>query len=115
MRIDCVPAVQFWHRAARVSAPAGALQLFEVMSRFLSPYQLNPFNYNPLRQLILQSIDFERLRQGSAIKLFLSATNVRMGKIKVFTDKEITADCVLAIDAHEDVICREPAIVTARE
>jgi NTE family protein len=87
---------EFWDGVARVSAPFGALQLFEVMSRFLSPYQLNPFNYNPLRQLIRQVIDFGRLRQGSAIKLFLSATNVRTGKIKVFTDKEITADCVLA-------------------
>jgi NTE family protein len=87
---------EFWSGVARVSAPSGALQLFEVMSRFLSPYQLNPFNYNPLRQLIGRVIDFERLRQGSAIKLFLSATNVRTGKIKVFTDKEITADCVLA-------------------
>jgi NTE family protein len=87
---------EFWHGVARVSAPSGALQLFEVVSRFLSPYQLNPFNYNPLRQLIQQVIDFEGLRQGSAVKLFLSATNVRTGKIKVFTDKEITADCVLA-------------------
>jgi NTE family protein len=86
----------FWHGVARVSAPSGALQLFEVMSRFLSPYQLNPFNHNPLRELIRQAIDFERLRQCSAIKLFLSATNVRTGKIKVFTDREITADCVLA-------------------
>src|SRR5262245_13385423 len=87
---------EFWLGVARISAPFGALQLFEVVSRFLSPYQLNPFNYNPLRQLIRQVIDFERLRQGSAIKLFLPATNVRTGKIKVFTDKEITADCVLA-------------------
>jgi NTE family protein len=86
---------EFWHGVARISAPFGALQLFEVLSRFLSPYQLNPFNYNPLRQLI-RLIDFERLRQESAIKLFMSATNVRTGKIKVFTDKEITADCVLA-------------------
>jgi NTE family protein len=87
---------EFWSGVARVSAPSGALQLFEVMSRFLSPYQLNPFNYNPLRQLIREIIDFERLRQCSAIKLFLCATNVRTGKIKVFTDREITADCVLA-------------------
>jgi NTE family protein len=86
---------EFWHGVARISAPFGALQVFEALSRFLSPYQLNPFNYNPLRQLI-RFIDFERLRQGSAVKLFLSATNVRTGKIKVFTDKEITADCVLA-------------------
>ena len=82
---------EFWHGVARVSAPSGALQLFEIMSRFLSPYQLNPFNYNPLRQLTRQVIDFERLRQGSAIKLFLSATNVRTGKIKVFTDEERSA------------------------
>jgi NTE family protein len=87
---------EFWHGVARVSAPFGALHLFEIVSRFLSPYQLNPFNYNPLHQLIRQVINFERLRQGSAIKLFLSATNVGTGKIKVFTDKEITADCVLA-------------------
>ena len=87
---------EFWLGVARISAPFGALQFFEVVSRFLSPYQLNPFNYNPLRQLIRRVIDFERLRQGSAIKLFLPATNVRTGKIKVFTDKEITADCVLA-------------------
>ena len=65
--------------------------MFEIVSRFLSPYQLNPFNYNPLRHLIRQVIDFERLRQGSAIKLFLPATNVRTGKIKVFTDEERSA------------------------
>jgi NTE family protein len=87
---------EFWLGVARVSAPLGVLQLFEIVSRFLSPYQVNPFNYNPLRRLIRDVVDFERLRQGSAIKLFVSATNVRTGKIKVFTDKEITVDCVLA-------------------
>jgi NTE family protein len=106
----------FWNRVARLAAvfsplqPAaiehevhnrghenGAANLwFEIVSRFLSPYQLNPFNYNPLRHLIGHVVDFERLRQDSAIKLFLSATNVRTGKVKIFTDKEITADCVLA-------------------
>jgi NTE family protein len=87
---------EFWNAVARASAPFSALQLFQAVLRFLSPYQFNPFDYNPLRQIILQLIDFERLRQNSTIKLFVSATNVRTGKIKVFTDKEITADCVLA-------------------
>src|SRR5499427_2628447 len=50
---------EFWLGVARVSAPLGALQLFELVSRFLSPYQLNPFNYNPLRQPIRRVIDFE--------------------------------------------------------
>jgi NTE family protein len=87
---------EFWNAVARASAPFSALQLFQAVLRFLSPYQFNPFDYNPLRQIILQLIDFQRLRQNSTIKLFVSATNVRTGKIKVFTDKEITADCVLA-------------------
>jgi NTE family protein len=87
---------EFWNAVVRASAPFGALRLLEAVLRFLSPYQFNPFDYNPLRQIIRQLIDFERLRQDSAIKLFVSATNVRTGKIKVFTDKEITADCVLA-------------------
>jgi NTE family protein len=51
----------FWHRVARLAAPFGALQLFELLSRFLSPYQLNPFNYDPLRHLLEQIIDFDRL------------------------------------------------------
>src|SRR6266850_2261605 len=67
-----------------------------MMSRVLSPYQWNPLNYNPLRGVIEQAVDFGALRGGSAVKLFLTATNVRTGKVKVFTDKEVTADCVLA-------------------
>jgi NTE family protein len=69
---------------------------FEAVSLFFSPYQLNPLDYNPLRQFIEATLDFDRLRRRSAIKLFLCATNVRSGKVKVFTDREITADCVLA-------------------
>jgi len=70
--------------------------MFDVMSRVLSPNQFNPLKYNPLRHVIRQVVDFDRLRQCSAVKLFLSATNVRTGKVKVFTDKEISVDCVLA-------------------
>jgi len=70
--------------------------VFDMMSRVLSPYQWNPLNYNPLRGVIEQAVDFGALRGGSAVKLFLTATNVRTGKVKVFTDKEVTADCVLA-------------------
>jgi NTE family protein len=70
--------------------------MFDLMSRVLSPYQWNPINYNPLRPVIEQAVDFALLRSRSAVKLFLSATNVRSGKIKVFTGAEISADCVLA-------------------
>jgi NTE family protein len=45
----------------------------EALAHFASPYQLNPFNYNPLKKLIEESVDFDRVRQQDAIKLFLSA------------------------------------------
>jgi NTE family protein len=67
------------------------------VTRMLSPYQFNPLNYNPLRDLVEQSIDFEVLqRPDCPVKLFLSATNVRTGKVKVFAGKEISVDAVMA-------------------
>jgi NTE family protein len=70
--------------------------VFDILSRLLSPYQLNPLNYNPLRNVLEAVVDFERLNRGSAIKLFLSATNVRTCKVRIFTCREVTADAVLA-------------------
>ncbi len=66
------------------------------MLQMFSPYQLNPLNLNPLRQIVQNQIDFEALRRGSPIKLFLSATNVETGKIRVFSGAEISVDAVLA-------------------
>jgi NTE family protein len=56
----------------------------------------NPLNANPLRNVLEEIVDFERLRQQSAVKLFLGATNVRTGKVKVFKTEEIGPDHVLA-------------------
>ncbi len=68
----------------------------DMLSRVFSPYQLNPFNYNPLRSLLEEMVDFERLRRECAVKLFLCATNVRTGKVRVFGNDEISAAHVLA-------------------
>ncbi|AWN39746.1 patatin-like phospholipase family protein [Methylobacterium durans] len=73
-----------------------AFPLFDALTRIVSPYQSNPLNFNPLRQLLESSVDFAALRSGSAVKLFLSATNVRTGKVRVFGADEISADAVLA-------------------
>jgi NTE family protein len=74
-----------------------AFLLFDLVTRLFSPYQLNPFNYNPLRQVLIDTIDFAALRsEYCPVKLFLSATNVRTGKIKVFPNDEIGPDAVLA-------------------
>jgi NTE family protein len=69
----------------------------DFVSRIMSPYQLNPMNWNPLREVLSASVDFEAFRsRPQPIKLFLSATNVRTGKVKVFDGKEVSADTVLA-------------------
>jgi len=69
---------------------------FDILSRFFSPYQLNPFNFHPLRKIVDDGIDFAALRQCRRTKLFVSATAVRTGKIRVFETKEVTTDVLLA-------------------
>jgi len=74
-----------------------AFMIFDLMSRVLSPYQLNPLNHNPLYDVLVQSVDFDRLRSSVCpLKLYLSATNVRTGKIKVFENDVICPQRVLA-------------------
>lgn len=70
--------------------------MFDLASRLWSPYQLNPFGYNPLRELLQQTIDVERIRACDTVKLFISATNVETGKIRVFDHREVTVDAILA-------------------
>ena len=73
-----------------------AFMFMDILSRVMSPYELNPFNFNPLRQVLENSVDFGVLREGCPIKLFLSATNVRTGKVRMFENHEIGPDQVLA-------------------
>jgi NTE family protein len=68
----------------------------EPMTYFASPYQLNPFDINPFRDLLAQTIDFERVRKQTAVKLFLCATNVQTAKAKIFYGKEIEVSHLLA-------------------
>ena len=68
----------------------------DILSRLLSPYELNPLDYNPLRDLLLKQVDFERVRSCEEIKLFLSATSVRNGTVKRFDRNRLTVDHVMA-------------------
>ena len=69
---------------------------FETMTRFVSPYQFNPLNVNPLRQILERCVDFESLRRNGDIKLFVSATNVRTGQLRIFHTHELTLDAAMA-------------------
>ncbi len=64
-------------------------------SRF-SPYQLNPLNLNPLREILAATVDFERVRNCNKSKLFIAATQVRTGALRVFNQCDLSADVVLA-------------------
>ena len=75
---------------------SAAFVAFDMLTRMLSPYQLNPMNLNPLRGVLERSVDFKRLEGCRAVKLFISATNVKSGKVRVFQSGEITPDVLLA-------------------
>ena len=73
-----------------------AFSAFLSMARFFSPYQLNPFDINPLRDLLAGQIDFDRLRSKCGIKLFIAATQVSTGMLRLFPTQQITLEVLLA-------------------
>lgn len=75
-------------------APAARAALH--WTRYLSPYQLNPLDLNPLRDLLQSQIDFERLRASSAMALFIAATHANSGQLRLFRTHELGVDAVLA-------------------
>lgn len=107
---------RFWHGVSEIGGPFGvpdweawdavpfAKQAREMATHFavevgmasLSPYQFNPLNLNPLRDVLERVVDFGALHEAREVKLFVSATNVRTGKVAVFENEVITADHVLA-------------------
>lgn len=104
----------FWHRVSRAAAfsplrrspldvllgrwsldHSPAYIAFDLMSRLFSPYDLAVGAPNPLTDVLAQSIDFARLA-GAPIKLFITATNVRTGRPRVFRNAELSPDALLA-------------------
>ena len=71
--------------------------MIDLITRIFSPYEFNPLNINPLREVLTATVDFELLRSPDCpIKLFLCTSNVRTGKIKVFERDTICVDRVMA-------------------
>lgn len=65
-------------------------------TQYFSPSQFNPFDLNPLRDIVGELVDFERLRRQKQLKLFINATSVKSGKIRVFETREMSLDVVMA-------------------
>jgi NTE family protein len=68
----------------------------DTIVRLLSPYQLNLSDLNPVRDILVSEIDIPAVRACERFKLFVCATNVRSGKIRIFERRELTIDVLLA-------------------
>ncbi|HQR20948.1 MAG TPA: patatin-like phospholipase family protein [Burkholderiaceae bacterium] len=76
--------------------PTPAFSAYLSMVRFFAPYQLNPFDLNPLRNILAAQIDFDRLRAECKLDLFIAATRVSTGTLRLFRKRELTLDVLLA-------------------
>ena len=77
----------------------GLTPVFKLMlhwTHYLSPEQINPFDLNPLRDILNRQVDFARLRQASPIKLFVAATQANSGRLRLFRNADLSCEAVLA-------------------
>lgn len=96
---------RFWRRISDAAvltrfgqgvAGFAAIDAFELSTRLMSPYQFNPLDFNPLRDILAEMVDFARLRAASPVRLLIAATRVKDGRLRLFREDEITLDAVLA-------------------
>lgn len=78
--LDCSPGYMF----------------LDFLSRLASPYELNPWRINPLQEVLESVVDFDLVRSCNKTKVFISATNVESGRVKVFDRRGLTSDMVMA-------------------
>src|SRR5450631_1591858 len=69
---------------------------FDAVSSLFTPYDFNPLNINPLKGIIERFVDFDALRSSGGLKLFISATNVFTGRLRIFPRGKITAEVIMA-------------------
>lgn len=87
---------RFWKHASEAAPRAKGGVAIDMATRMVSPYQFNPFNLNPLRSLLTDEIDFDALQRKPSLRLLIATTRVRDGKLRIFREKAITRDVILA-------------------
>lgn len=68
----------------------------DFLSRLASPYELNPWKINPLKDILEKAVDFDLVRSCDKMKVFVSATDVETGRVRVFDRRQLTSDMVMA-------------------
>jgi len=90
---------RFWRRVSEAGRRSRVLmpsRLLSNVTQELSPYQFNPFDLNPLRDILDSEVDIAALRKGSPVRLLLGATRVSDGRLRLFRNKDVSHDVVLA-------------------
>ena len=77
----------------QLGAPAKLMMQF---AQYFAPHQLNPLNFNPLRDVVQAQVDFAALREKCPVQLFIAATHANSGKLRLFRNHEMDVDKVLA-------------------
>lgn len=85
-------ATDFFHTALEYSLP---YTWANTVSQMSSPYAFGALYQNPLRS-IADAFEFEKVCAQEGPSLFVGATNVRTGRIRVFSGTEVSADVLLA-------------------
>ncbi len=91
-----IPAAMVTQAAGDSISLSPASKLMAQWAGHFSPSQLNPFDLNPLRDLLMRQVDFERLRADSPFKLFIGTTHANSGKLRVFRERELSIEVLLA-------------------
>ena len=93
---------EFWKALSRAGGPfrtplaGGAFAWLDALNRLFSPYDVNPFNIDPLSDILSAQIDFDAVRACRETRLFISATCVTTGRARVFRDDAVTLEAVRA-------------------
>jgi len=86
------PSTAFLGRAMEYSVGSA---LADAAARVSSPYALGPFYDNPLRT-VAERFHYDAVCAADGPRLFIGATSVHSGKIRIFTGDDITPDAILA-------------------
>ncbi|MCF3932132.1 patatin-like phospholipase family protein [Acuticoccus sp. M5D2P5] len=69
---------------------------YDIASRIVSPAYSNPLDINPLRPIVERHVDTDLIASCGDMKLFVAATNVWTGKVRIFSGAAVTVDALLA-------------------
>ena len=93
---DSMPVDVTRHDADGGVRLAPAVKLWMAWAHYVTPAQFNPLDVNPLRQVLADQVDFERLRRDCPFRLFVAATHADSGRLRLFGARDLSVDALLA-------------------